>query len=297
MKVSFYERISENKNKTLLLFSFFIVFIMLLGWLFGEIFGIGFLGTFIAFILAIIFAFFSYYNSDKIVLRISGAREATKQEFPYYYNIVDALAIAAGIPAPKKYIIESNAMNAFATGRDPQHSAICVTTGLLKKLNRAEIEGVIAHEISHIVNYDIRTMMYAAVMVGFIVMMSDFVLRYFWYFGNGRREGRDTFGLIMLIIGILAAILAPIIAQLIKLAISRQREFLADATAAKLTRYPEGLASALEKIAMDPNVLETASNATAHLFIANPFKDKNWLHNLFSTHPPIEERIKRLRRM
>jgi len=295
MKVSFYERISENKNKTLLLFSCFIVFIILLGWLFGEVTGLGFIGTFIAFIIAIIMTFFSYYYSSEIVLSISGAREATKQEFPYYYNIVDALAIAAGIPSPKKYVIDSNAMNAFATGRDPKHAAVCVTTGLLKKLNRAEIEGVIAHEISHIANYDTRIMMYAAVMVGFVVMLSDFMLRYFWY--SGRREDRGSFGLIMFAVAILAALLAPIIAQLIKLAISRQREFLADATAAKLTRYPEGLASALEKIAKDANVLETASNATAHLFIVNPFKDKNWLHNLFSTHPPIEERIRRLRQM
>ncbi|MDO8627984.1 MAG: M48 family metallopeptidase, partial [Candidatus Diapherotrites archaeon] len=242
---------------------------------------------------------FSYYNSDKIVLAISKARPVEKKEFPYLYNIVDELCIAAGLPQPKKYVIDDTALNAFATGRDPEHSVICVTTGLLQTLKRDELEGVIAHELSHIKNYDIRLMTITVVFVGLSTLLSDLILRsVFW--GRNRRD-MDKAGIILLVIGVILAILSPIIATIIKLAISREREYLADASGALMTRYPEGLANALEKISKDKEPLEAANNATAHLYIDDPFKDRKgiakFMVSMFATHPPIEDRIKRLRGM
>lgn len=289
-----YDDIEYNKNMTLVLFAGFIVFIIILGSIFGEITGFGFLGTIFAFIIAIIFALGSYYYSDKIVLKLSNAREVQKKEFPYLYNVIDELAIAAGLPSPKKYVVEDTALNAFSTGRDPEHSVIVVTTGLIKFLNRQELEGVIAHELSHIKNYDIRLQTMTVVLVGVVTLISDLILRSFLW-GDNRRDMGKT-GLVLIVIGLILAILSPIIATIIKLAISRQREFLADSTGAMLTRYPEGLASALEKISKDKKVLEAANHATAHLYIANPFKKKSWFTNMFATHPPIEERIARLRK-
>ena len=287
-----WDAIAINKRNSFLLFFFFFLFIVVLGWLFSEVTGLGIIGIAIALVIAILSCYFSYYYSDQLVLKISRARPVSRKEQPYLYHVVEGLAIAAGIPKPKCYIIEDSAPNAFATGRDPEHAVICVTTGLLKKLNRAELEGVIAHEMSHIKNYDTRFMTLVAVMVGLVALISDWMLRTFWW--NRERKGNA----LILAVAIIAAILAPLIATLIKFAISRQREFLADANAALLTRYPEGLASALEKIAKDKEPLEAANKATAHLYIVNPLKEhSSFLNNLFSTHPPVEERIRRLRAM
>ncbi len=252
-------------------------------------------------VVAFLITFFAYQYSDSIVLKLSLAKPVTKQENPYLYNVIEGLAIAAGIPAPRAYIIEDGAPNAFATGRDPKHAVICVTTGLLKKLNRLELEGVIAHEMSHIKNFDIRYMTMVAVLVGTVALLADWIRRSFFW--GGRRSSRKVAsrgpaGAILIILAILVAILAPILAKLIQLAISRQREFLADASGAQLTRYPEGLASALEKITADTEPLEVANKATEHLYIVNPLiEHRSMLNNLFATHPPAEERIRRLRSM
>lgn len=295
-----YEEISKNKRNSIILILGFVIFIILLGWLFGEVIypGFGIAGLFIAFVIAILFAFFGYYFSDKIVLSISHAREVQKDEYPYLFNLIEGLAIAAGIPKPKAYVIDDTALNAFATGRDPQHSVIVVTTGLMKKLNREELEGVIAHEMSHIKNYDIRMMTLAVVFVGVVALLSDLMLRSILW-GRHDDRGKGSLSIIFLVVGILLAILAPIIATLIKLAVSREREYLADASGAMLTRNPDGLASALEKISSDKEPLEAANKATAHLYISNPLKENNkgWFDDMFSTHPSIEKRISRLREM
>ncbi|MBI5553344.1 MAG: M48 family metallopeptidase, partial [Candidatus Diapherotrites archaeon] len=242
-------------------------------------------------------ALFGYYYSDKIVLSISQARPATKEENTYLVNTVEGLSLAAGIPMPQIYVIDDTALNAFATGRDPEHSIICVTSGLLKTLNRSELEGVIAHEMSHIKNYDIRLMMLATVFVGTIALLSDLFLRsLFWGGGRNREENRG--GIILIVIGILLAILAPFVAILLKLAVSRQREYLADASGVELTRNPPGLASALRKISGDKEILEAANKATAHLYICNPLHERAaFMDSLFATHPPIAERIKRIEEM
>lgn len=292
-----YEQIASNKRKTYLLFIVFFLLVGIIGYVFGFFFwGNWIPGFTIAWIIAIIFSLISYYNGHKMILAMTKAKEARKPTYSYLVNTVEGLAIAAGLPKPKIYVIESNALNAFASGRDPKNSIVCVTTGLMEKLNRQELEGVLAHELSHIKNYDIRTMMLAATLVGVIAFMSDIMIRSLW-FGGGRRDDNGGNAVIM-VVGIALAILAPLIATLIKLAISRKREYLADASGAMLTRYPKGLADALRKISKDENVLKTASNATAHLFINNPFtKKKIMFSNLFSTHPPIESRIKKLESM
>jgi len=295
--MSFYEEVSSNKVKTYLLFAFFFLSIIAISWSFSILTGWGTGGLIFASIIAIIIAFASYYFSDSIVLKISGARPATKEENAYLVNSVEALSIGAGIPMPKIFLIEDSAPNAFATGRNPENSIICVTTGLLQKLNRLELEGVLAHEMSHIKNYDIRVMTYATIAAGVVVLLSDWIFRSFLW-GGGDRDSKSGAGIVLVIIAILLAVLAPLFAQIIKLAVSRKREFLADASGALLTRYPEGLASALEKISKDKEPLEAANKATAHLYIVNPLKDhKSFLNNLFSTHPPIAERIKKLRAM
>jgi len=292
----FYEEISRNKRSSYLLFFFFILFIALLGGIFGYVWGIGYWGALIAFVIAVALVWVSYYNSDKIVLKISKARPATREEFPHLYHTVDGLAIAAGNPKPKCYVIDDSAPNAFATGRDPEHAVICVTTGLLKKMNRAELEGVIAHEMSHIKNYDIRFMMLVTVMVGIVALLSDFMLRTFIFGGHRRSKGGGN--ALILIIALAFAVLAPVAAIFMKMALSRKREYLADASAALLTRYPEGLASALEKLSADKEPLEAANKATAHLYIINPLREhKSRLNNMFSTHPPLKERVERLRAM
>jgi heat shock protein HtpX len=240
----------------------------------------------------------SYYYSDQIVLSMSGASPVTKEQEPYLWNTVEGLSLAAGVPMPRLYVIEDSAPNAFATGRDPHHAALAVTRGLLDKMNRLELEGVVGHEMAHIRDYDIRFMMLVTVLVGTVVLLSDWMTRSLWYGGGRRRSGRGGGGGLLLVIGLVFVVLSPIIAQAMQLAISRRREFLADAEGARLTRYPEGLASALEKIAADTDPLEVANKATAHLYIYNPLRDHGgWLNSLFSTHPPVEERIKRLREM
>lgn len=253
-------------------------------------------------IFAVVTNVLSYWYSDKLVLAMSHARPVEFKDNPELYRIVENLCITAGLPLPKIYIINEMSPNAFATGRNPEHAVIAVTRGLLERLNRTELEGVLAHELSHIGNRDMLVSTVAVVLVGFVALMSDWFLRIsFW--GGGRRKGgerRDQMQAILMIAGIILAILAPIIASLMHLAISRKREFLADASGALLTRYPEGLAAALEKISADPTPLSVANNATAHLFIDDPLKKEgrtHWFAKLFMTHPPIEERVKILRGM
>jgi heat shock protein HtpX len=297
-----YEQIARNKFRSFLLVLFFVALIFGLTWVFEEATGWGRGGVVLAVVIASISALIGYFASDKIVLKISRARPVTKDEFPYLYNVVEGLAIAAGIPAPRCYVIEDTAPNAFATGRNPKNSVICVTTGILEKLNRVELEGVIAHEMSHIKNYDILLQTLVVVMAGVVALMSDWILRSFLW-GGGRRGGRDRergggAGAVLILIGLVLAALSPLIAKIIQLAVSRRREFLADASGAMLTRYPAGLASALRKISADREPLEAANKATAHLYIVNPLKDvKGAVNRLFSTHPPIEERIAALEKM
>lgn len=296
-----YEQIASNINKTRLLMGLFIALVALLGYVFGEVSGAGWSGLAFALILSAAMSFASYYYSDRIVLAISRARPVTKDEYPYLWNTVEGLAIAAGIPAPRPYVIDDTAMNAFATGRDPEHAAIVVTTGLLSKLNRQELEGVVAHEMSHIRNRDILLASVTVVLVGVAALLSDWMMRSFWWGGSRRRRDRSGHGqaaAVVAVIALVLAVLAPVAAQLIRFAISRKREFLADADGALLTRYPPGLADALEKIAADTEPLEAANRATAHLYIVNPLKDaRGRASYLYSTHPPIEERIARLRSM
>ena len=293
-----WEQITRNRVKSVLMTCFFVAFVIFLGWVFGRATVWGPVAPILAAIIAGVGAFVSYYNSDKIVLAISKARPATHQEFTYLDNIVEGLAIAAGIPKPAIYVIEDTAPNAFATGRNPQHAVIAVTTGLLQKLNRTELEGVIGHEMSHIADYDTLLMTLTVVMVGTVALVSDWMLRSFFWGGRRRRDVGGQAGAIFALVALVLAILSPIIAQLIRLAISRRREFLADAHGALLTRYPEGLASALEKIALDPEPLEVANKATAHLYILNPLKEHGGaMNSLFSTHPAVEKRIEALRSM
>lgn len=293
-----YTHINQNKRDTIIIITMFIGVIAALGWLVGELYfqggGVPFIGF--ALIISGITSFISYYNSDKIVLAISGAKEITEQQSPYLHNLVGNLCIGAGLPKPRIYMINDSAMNAFATGRDPEHGVICFTTGIVEKLDKLELEGVIAHELSHIGNYDIRLLSIVSVLVGTITLIVDWVTRGFLY--GGRRSRDNGANGIILLIGFIFLLLSPIVATLIKLAVSRNREYLADASGSLLTRYPDGLASALEKIAADNEVLEAANGATAHLYISNPLKNKpSAFSNLFNTHPPVEERIKRLREM
>jgi heat shock protein HtpX len=293
-----YDAVERNVRATWLLFACFIAIAGLLGYVFGELFELGYGGVAAAVLAAAVSVWASYYYSDIVVLTLSRARPAPRERYPYLHNAVEGLALAAGLPVPRVYVIEDGAPNAFATGRDPDHAAIVVTTGLLDKLNRLELEGVLAHEMAHVQNYDIRLSTIAAVLVGVIALMSDWLLRSMrWGRRRGSREGGAAAGVLVLV-GLVLAILAPIAAQLLRLAIARRREFLADASAALLTRYPEGLASALEKISADPDPLDAANKATAHMYIINPLREwGGWTNNLFNTHPPVEERVRRLRGM
>jgi len=300
-----YEQISRNKWKSVALIAFFAAFIFLLVWFFEYVTGWGEGGLILAVAVAMGMAAVGYYASDKIVLGISRARPVTKEELPYLYNVVEGLSIAAGIPTPKCYVIDDTAPNAFAAGRKPETAVICVTTGLLEKLNRVELEGVVAHEMSHIRNYDVRLQTLVVVMAGVVALLSDWMLRSFMWGGGGRRRrGKSGSGGgegILVLVGLALAVLSPFIATIIQLAVSRKREFLADASSAELTRYPAGLASALRKISADTEPLEAANKATAHLYIVNPLKNlkggNTGINRLFSTHPPIEERIAILEKM
>lgn len=297
--MNIYSQISANKWRTWLIMGLFIAFITTLVYIYGEASGYGLSFTGIALIISGVMSFISYYFSDKVVLSMSNAKQIKKSDNPQLFRIVENLAIGDGIPMPRVYVIDDSAPNAFATGRDPKHAVVAVTTGILDKLNKVELEGVLAHELSHIKNFDIRVMSIVVVLVGLVTLLADFFARSMWY-GGDRRDERSSSQGIFMIIGIVLMIISPIIATLIQLAVSRKREFLADASGALLTRYPEGLASALEKISKDREPLEVANNATAHLYIVNPFKGKdvqNFFSGLFNTHPPIEERIKILRSM
>lgn len=296
-----YEQIASNKRKSFFLVLFFLCLIFLLAWFFGQLTDLGIHGLILAAVIAVAMTAGGYYSSDKIVLAISRAKPVEKQDYPYLYNVVEGLAIAAGIPKPRCYIIDDTAPNAFASGRNPENSVIVVTKGLLEKLNRVELEGVIAHEMSHIKNYDVLVQTVAVVMVGVVALLSDWILRSFLWGGGRRRgktRGKGSASAVIILVGLILAVLSPIAAQLIQLAVSRKREFLADANGAFLTRYPPGLASALRKLAADKEPLEVANKATAHLYIVNPLKDeKGRMNRLFSTHPPIEERIAALEKM
>ena len=286
----------SNVRKTFLLITIFLLFIIFLGWLFSYIFDNSFI-LIGAVIFSVVTSFSSYWYSDKLVLSLARAQPIEKKDNPELYRIVENLCITAGLPLPKIYIINEEQPNAFATGRNPEHGVVVVTKGLLEKLERSELEGVIAHELSHIKNRDTLLQTVVVVLVGIVAIVSDWLLRStFW---GGYRRKREQGPWIMLL-ALLSAIFAPLIATIIRLAISRKREFLADASGALLTRYPEGLARALEKISQDTHPLKTANNSTAHLYIVSPFRGKErkgFLRKLFSTHPPVEERIKALRGM
>lgn len=287
-----YSQITANKRKTWFLIFSFVIVIVALGWVFGAWTGNERIGITTAVIIATTMTLVGYYKGDAVALHISGAKEIKKQNSPELYRLVENLSIASGLQTPKVFIIQDDSANALATGRDPKHASVAVTTGLLKIMNKQELEGVLAHEMSHIKNYDIRVMTLVVILVGVIMLMSDWMLRSMFHSDRDNKVAG-----ILVLIGIALAILSPIFAELIKLAVSRSREYLADASGALLTRYPEGLASALEKIATHDKPMRKANHATAHLFLANPFdphvtkKFEHW----FSTHPPIEERIKRLR--
>lgn len=289
-----YNQISSNKRTTVFLLLLFIVVIIGLGWAVGQWSQSPGAAITLAVIIAGTMTLVSYYSGDKIALATAGARPITKEENPYVYRMVENLCITAGLPVPKVYVIDEPAPNAFATGRDPKHASIAVTTGLIQSLENEELEGVIAHELSHVKNYDIRLMTIVIVSVGSITLLANIFLRGGLFRGGRRREGNDIFALV----GLVLIILSPVFARLIQFAVSRRREFLADASGALLTRYPEGLAKALEKIGQYKQPLRHVNAATAHLYIANPFGGSGKsFRNLFSTHPPIEECIKALRTM
>ncbi|MBU1202869.1 M48 family metallopeptidase [Patescibacteria group bacterium] len=289
-----YKQIDSNKRKSFLFMTIFVLVIFGLSWVWAQYSEGGYFVVILATIMAIMTSMISFYAGDKVALSTAGAKEITKDDNPYVWRMVENLSITAGIPMPKIYIINDSAMNAFATGRDPKHSSIALTTGIIQGLKNEELEGVIAHEMSHVKNYDIRLMMVVIICVGIITLLADWLLRSFIWRGHSREENKG--GGILIIVGLVLAILSPLFAKLIQLAISRKREFLADASGSLLTRYPEGLARALEKINLQNKPLKRANKATAHLYISNPFKDGS-AAKLFSTHPPIEQRVKALRSM
>ena len=303
-----HEQIAANKRKTVLLFVVAIAFTALIGYAIGFLFFQGGVaGVVLATILAVALSLGSYFAGDRIVLASTGAREVTAEQEPRLHNIVEGIAIAAGIPKPRVYVVPEQAPNAFATGRNPEHSSIAVTQGLLDIMNRVELEGVIGHEMSHVLDRDILVGTVVATVVGAAVLMSEFFMRsWLWSGGRmgGRRDGGDNGGIFMLVlfaVGIVLLILAPLAGQLIKLSVSRNREYLADAEGVLLTRYPPGLISALEKIRDAPHAMRSANNATAHLWLEQPSRvpgqETSTMEKLFSTHPPIEERIQRLKEM
>jgi heat shock protein HtpX len=298
-----YDLVAGNQRKSFLIMFLFIAFIGFASYVMAIGFGYDLSLVGWALVFSGVMSFGSYWFSDQIILSISGARPATRQEFFDYYTVVENLCLAERMPMPKLYVIEDTAMNAFATGRDPNHAAICATTGILARLNRAELEGVFAHELSHIKNYDIRLMSIVTVLVGLIALLADWLLRMAsWGGGNRRRSNNDEGGqlqMILMLVGFLMALLSPVIATLIQLAISRNREYLADASGVAMTKNPLGLAKALAKLEDDSEPLEAANKATAHLYITNPLKNLRGgvglFAGLFATHPPIQERIKALK--
>ena len=304
-----YEQISANKRKTIVLVVLSVLFLGAIGYAVGLVWFSGPVGLVVAGGIAIVMSVSSYLYGDRMVLAASHAREVTAEQEPRLHNVVEGLAIAAGVPKPRVYVVPENAPNAFATGRDPAHSSIAVTQGLLDIMDRVELEGVIGHEMSHVVDRDILVGTVVATLVGAAILLSEFVMRFWWFGGGGgRRGGNDNNSggspveLILFVVGIVLLVLAPLLGQLIKLSVSRNREYLADAQGAMLTRYPPGLISALEKIRDAPHVMRGANNATAHLWLEQPARvpgsgKTSTMEKLFSTHPPMEERIKRLQEM
>lgn len=307
--LNIYEQVDRNKTKSITIMVLFVVFIAAAAWVMANALGYGLDVVGWALVLSGIMSLGSYYWSDKIILTLSGARPASRKEDFNFYTVTENLCLAARLPLPKLYVIDDTALNAFATGRDPEHAVVVATKGILAGLDRTELEGVIAHELSHVRNYDIRLMSLVTVLVGIVTLLADWFMRMsFWGGGRRNKDNDNQLGAVIAVVGVLLALVSPLIANLIKLAISRRREFLADASGAALTKYPEGLARALEKIAADHEPLEAANKATAHLYIANPFhfdsenvKGKHtqggvsWFASLFNTHPPITERIAALR--
>lgn len=297
--MTLYAHASRNIAKTWLLMTIFLIVVIGIGWFFSRLYANPAILTY-AVIFSVLMSGFSYWFSDKVVVALTGAKPAMREKFPEFYNALTELAAKANLPMPKLYVVNDDAPNAFATGRNPKHAAVAATTGLLEKLNRDELEGVMAHELSHIGNRDMLLSTVVVVLVGFVSILSNWFMR-MTIFGRRDREGRGSSALML--IGFLMAILAPIVAMLIQLAISRKREFLADASGALLTKNPGGLASALKKIASHPGTVRRAHMATAHLYIENPFKadvgggSAPWIVKIFLTHPPVEERIKTLRGM
>lgn len=287
-----YSEIASNKRKTVFMMIIFIALVAGLGWLFGQYTGRPLITPYVL-IGALVYALISYISGSRLALAVNGAKEIEKKDNPRLWRIVENLSIADGLPMPRVFIIDDPAPNAFATGRDPNHSAVCATTGLLDIMTDTELEGVFAHETGHVKNYDIRVSMIAFALVAVVSILADIMLRMAWFRDDDRNNNNNQ---IFFILGIAGAILAPIVATLIQLAVSRRREYLADATGALTTRYPEGLASALQKIKRTGSVLKRQNASTAHFFFANPLKGHS-IANLFSTHPPIDERIKRLRAM
>jgi len=297
---SFYSSVDSNKRKSFFIIALFIAFVTGATYVMAQGLGYGLDVVGLAFIFSGIGSFVSYYFSDQIILTLSGARPASREKDFHFYTVAENLSLAAQLPMPKLYVIEDSAINAFATGRNPEHAVVCATTGLLSRLDRTELEGVVAHELSHIKNYDMLVMSIVTVLVGLIALLADWFLRISRFGGGRKRNGNSgQLQMIMFIAGLVLALLAPIIAQLIQLAISRRREFFADASGAAITKYPEGLARALEKISQDREPLEAANKATAHLYFANPLKNHHdavgWFAGMFNTHPPVEQRIAALR--
>jgi heat shock protein HtpX len=298
-KISFFDAADQNRRNSLILIAaMFFIFLAMVAAI-SYVFRLGICGPILGFFALLVYTVAMYFQGDSMILAMSGAKEAKKEEYPFLYNVVEGLAIASNIPVPKLYVIQDQSVNAFATGRDPKHASVAVTTGLLSALKREELEGVVAHEISHISNYDIRFSMLAIVFVGAVALLGDIAWRLALSgigFGGGRgRRGGGSASLIIVVIGLVFVILAPIFVQILRFALSREREYLADANGARLTRYPEGLASALEKIKTAHIPTRCANDTTASLFFSNPFPDK--MGFLGSTHPPIDDRIKRLRAM
>jgi len=294
-----YSQITQNKRKTVFLIIIFSMVILLISWVLGMQFDSPTLGILIGTMVATIMILIGYFKGDSVALAASGAKPIERRDRPELYDLVENLCITAGMPMPKVYIMHDPSANAFATGRDPEHASIAVTTGLLSIMTKAELEGVIAHELSHVKNYDIRVMTLVVVLVGVIVLLSDLILRSTFFRTGRRNQDSGQVALILVVVGLVLAILSPIIAELIKLSVSRSREYLADASGSLLTRYPDGLADALQKIAEHDRPMARANHATAHLFLANPFDPhvQKKFESLFSTHPPIEDRIAKLRGM
>ncbi|HEX3622067.1 MAG TPA: M48 family metalloprotease [Acidimicrobiales bacterium] len=302
-----YEQISSNKRRSVVLVAGFVALVLLVGWAVDLLFGFGLAGLLIALVIAGGMSAVSYWKSDSVALAMSHARPADPTEYARLHNLVEGLCIAAGLPKPRVYVIDDVAPNAFATGRNPRHAAVAVTTGLLEKMNRVELEGVLAHELSHVKNYDILVSTLAVTLVGVIALLADFSLRFMWWGGPRRRDRQSNGGAgpqaVFAIVGLVLLILAPLVARVMQATISRRREALADVSGVALTRYPPGLISALEKLKEDTTVVHSSSRATAHLWVESPLARTpeegrlSRLNRLFDTHPPLEERIQALKEL